>query len=145
MPEEYSIHSEVPAIDDYLRLRKIAGLSPRSIAAAQVGLLHTVAGAVVRIDGVVAGIGRAIGDGLFYQIVDIAVDPVHQKKGIGKAIMKLLMAELKKCAPAEAYVSLIADGQASNLYAQFGFIPTAPVSIGMSQWINREQRERAAG
>lgn len=34
--------------------------------------------------------------------------------------------------PASAYVSLIADGQAHRLYAQFGFAPTAPASIGMA-------------
>jgi hypothetical protein len=30
------------------------------------------------------------------------------------------------------YVSLIADGKAHALYAQFGFAPTAPASIGMA-------------
>jgi hypothetical protein len=51
--------------------------------------------------------------------------------------MTYLMAELEKLAPAEAYVSLIADGEAHRLYAQFGFRPTAPASIGMAQWIKR--------
>lgn len=81
--------------------------------------------------------GRVVGDGLFYQVVDIAVDPEHQKKGVGKAIMARLMAELEQRATAEVYVSLIADGEAKHLYAQFGFTPTAPASIGMAQWIKR--------
>jgi hypothetical protein len=34
------------------------------------------------------------------------------------------------------YVSLIADGVANRLYAQYGFEPTAPKSIGMAQ-VNR--------
>jgi len=33
--------------------------------------------------------------------------------------------------PPSAYVSLLADGEAHRLYAQFGFEPTAPASIGM--------------
>lgn len=32
-----------------------------------------------------------------------------------------------------AYVSLIADGQAHRLYAQFGFTVTAPRSVGMAK------------
>lgn len=134
---EYSLYPETPSVDDYLRPRRIAGLTPRSIAAAEIGLPHTVAAVVVRRDQVVVGMGRAIGDGLFFQIVDIAVDPEHQKKGIGKAIMAGLMEQLEKRATAEAYVSLIADGDARHLYAQFGFVPTAPASIGMAQWIKR--------
>jgi hypothetical protein len=34
-------------------------------------------------------------------------------------------------------VSLIADGKANELYKQFGFVPTAPATIGMAQWIGR--------
>lgn len=34
--------------------------------------------------------------------------------------------------PDSGYVSLIADGQACQLYEQFGFAPTAPKSIGMA-------------
>jgi len=80
---------------------------------------------------------RAIGDGLFYQIVDIAVEPDHQGRGIGKTIVSSLVDELRRIAPAEAYTSLIADGEAESLYAQYGFTPTAPSSVGMAQWIGR--------
>ena len=32
--------------------------------------------------------GRVIGDGgLFFQVVDIAVEPAHQGRGLGKAIV----------------------------------------------------------
>ncbi len=134
---EYRYDLETPSVPDYLRLRLAAGLSARSEQAAAASLPHTIAGVVVRHVDHAVGIGRAIGDGLFYQIVDIAVEPAHQGRGIGKAIMGTLMRELERIAPAEAYVSLIADGEASRLYAQFGFAPTAPASIGMAQWIGR--------
>jgi ribosomal protein S18 acetylase RimI-like enzyme len=90
---------------------------------------------VVRADGRVVAMGRAVGDGLFYQIVDIAVQPDEQGRGLGKAVVTALMARLREIAPAEAYVSLIADGEAHRLYSQHGFAPTAPASIGMAQWI----------
>jgi GNAT superfamily N-acetyltransferase len=137
MDPRYSLHTDLPSIDDYLRLRRVAGLTPRSETAARAGLPQTVAAAVVRCDGRAVGMGRAIGDGLFFLVVDIAVEPEHQGQGLGKAIVASLMDALRALAPAEAYTCLIADGRANELYAQFGFEPTAPASIGMAQWLNR--------
>lgn len=134
---DYVCSIEVPPVEDYCRLREAAGLTPRSRTAATAGLPHTAVGVVVRHGDRIVGMGRAVGDGLFYQIVDIAVEPDHQGRGLGKAIVANLMRELKQLAPAEAYVSLIADGEAHRLYAQYGFTPTAPASIGMAQWIGR--------
>jgi predicted N-acetyltransferase YhbS len=82
--------------------------------------------------------GRVVGDsGLFYQVVDIAVEPEHQRRGLGKAIVGKIVDHLKRSAPSGAHVSLIADGTAHHLYAQFGFKPTAPDSIGMALTIKR--------
>jgi ribosomal protein S18 acetylase RimI-like enzyme len=133
----YIFSFEVPTVGDYRRLRLAAGLTARSEEAAAAGLPKTVVSVVVRHGGEAVGMGRAIGDGLFYQIVDIAVQPEHQGRGIGKAIMSHLLDELRGVAPAEAYISLIADGEANKLYEQYGFKPTAPASIGMAQWIGR--------
>lgn len=137
MNGDYALKIEVPAVDDYCCLRAAAGLSPRSASAAEHGLPRTVVAVVIRQGEHAVGMGRVIGDGLFYQVVDIAVEPQHQGRGLGKAIMAALMSELKQIAPAEAYVSLIADGKANDLYPQFGFTSTAPASIGMAQWIGR--------
>ena len=41
-------------------------------------------------------------------------------------------AEILREAPENAFVSLLADGEAHRLYAQFGFEPTAPHAIGMA-------------
>lgn len=77
--------------------------------------------------------GRVVGDGgCFYQVVDIAVLKHHQGKGIGKMIMSEIVKYLEANVPESGYVSLIADGQAQNLYAQFGFVHTAPASVGMA-------------
>ena len=137
MDSAYTLIFERPTVEDYRRLRTLAGLSPRSAAAATFGLPNTVVGVVVKHRDYVVGMGRVVGDGLFYQIVDIAVEPSHQGKGLGKAIVGGLMETLKRQAPAEAHVSLMADGKAHKLYEQFGFKATAPASIGMAQWIGR--------
>jgi GNAT superfamily N-acetyltransferase len=70
-----------------------------------------------------------------YQIVDMAVLPEHQGRGLGKQIMAALMEWLDREAPKTAYVSLIADGPARHLYAKFGFEDVSPGSIGMGLFL----------
>ena len=80
--------------------------------------------------------GRIIGDGgCFFQIVDIAVLPSHQGRGVGKMIMKNIRMWMDENVPESGMVSLFADGKANELYKQFGFVETStwPVpSIGMA-------------
>ena len=133
MEHGYELTVGVPSIEDYCRLRVSAGLSPKSAEAAAAGLPNTLFGVLILKDKKVVGMGRVVGDGgLFYQVVDIAVEPAHQRRGLGKAIVGRIVEHLNQSAPAGAHVSLIADGDARHLYAQFGFEPTAPASIGMA-------------
>jgi hypothetical protein len=70
--------------------------------------------------------GRIIGDGgCFYTVVDIAVAPPFQGRGLGKRIMKALDEWLRENAEPSAYVTLVADGEARHLYAKYGFVETA--------------------
>ncbi|HEV2083223.1 MAG TPA: GNAT family N-acetyltransferase [Brevundimonas sp.] len=134
LPAGYDLAYETPAVDEHVRLRTDAGMTPMAAENAGRGLPNTLVGVVVRHDGRAIGMGRAIGDGgLFAQIVDVAVDPAHQGKGLGKAIMAALMSRLAELAAPGCYVSLIADGEAWKLYEQYGFRPTAPRSIGMAR------------
>ena len=134
MTDDYTLTTDTPSIADYCRLRAESGLTPKSPEAAARGLPNTIHAVQVHHGDEVIGMGRVIGDGgVFYQVTDIAVLPAHQGRGLGKAIMASLMAQLRTSALPGAYVSLIADGQAHRLYAQFGFAPTTPKSIGMAQ------------
>jgi GNAT superfamily N-acetyltransferase len=135
---DYQLLVGTPAVDDYRRLREIAGLSLKSQEAAERGLPNTIFAATIRYCADTVAMGRVVGDnGCFYQIVDIAVDPVHQGKGLGKIIVASLVDFVQSEAPDGAYVSLIADGPAKYLYAKFGFEPVAPESIGMAFLIKR--------
>lgn len=138
MTDLYRLVPEVPGIDDYLRLRVDAGLSPKSREGASLGLPNSWFGVTVLFEGKAIGMGRVIGDGgTAFQIVDIAVEPAHQGQGLGKRIMAALMERLNSAAPAGAYVSLIADGDARHLYAKYGFEPVMPASIGMATRVTR--------
>ena len=133
LPPAYTLTHTLPTPADFCRLRTLAGLSAKSLEAATRGLPNTLFAATILHEGHLVGMGRVIGDnGLCFEIVDIAVDPAHQKRGLGKAIVGALMDHLRRTAPATAHVTLIADGEAHRLYAQFGFKPVAPDSIGMA-------------
>ena len=129
----YTIRLAIPAIATYQLLRVAAGMSAKSTEAAAKGLPNSLFAVQVLLGDEVVGMGRIIGDGgCFFQVVDIAVLPAHQGKGLGKRIMREIMQFIETDVPPSAYVSLIADGQAQDLYAQFGFQHTAPASVGMA-------------
>ncbi|MHC9084031.1 GNAT family N-acetyltransferase [Luteimonas sp. RIT-PG2_3] len=129
----YRVIHEIPDVETYRRLRVDAGLSPKTASAAARGLPASLFAVQVLAGDEPVGMGRVIGDGgCFYQVVDIAVSPAHQGRGLGKRIMGEIAGYLRDQVPPSGYVSLIADCQAHALYAQFGFVPTAPASIGMA-------------
>ena len=133
---DYKLIVGTPSVDDYRRLRRVAGLSEKTQAAAEAGLPNTWFAVTIGHEDHVVGMGRVIGDGgTAFQIVDIAVEPDHQGKGLGKRIMAALVAHIRTNAPTTAYISLIADGDARHLYAKFGFEPVMPESIGMALWL----------
>lgn len=125
------IRHEPPSVEQYLALREEAGLSPMSAGGAETGLPRSCF-AVTLYDGErLIGMGRVIGDGgCFFQVTDIAVKPTYQGQGLGKVIVREIRAYLDTV-PKQSYVSLIADGEASKLYAQYGFAPVMPYSQGM--------------
>ena len=130
--ENFHLAERFPGIDDYRRLRSVAGLSPKSAEAAVRGLANTLYGVSVLDGERVIGMGRIIGDGgCFFVVVDIAVQPEYQKRGLGKRIMEALDAWLRANAPVSSNVSLFADGEARHLYAKYGFVEAGPVSVGM--------------
>ena len=130
----YRIEARIPAIDDYLRLRKVSGLSPFSREAAEKGLPNSIFGVCLMRGDETVGMGRIIGDGgCFFQVTDIAIQPEYQGRGLAKWIMAELSEFIETQLPKTAYVSLIADVPANKLYAQFGFDETAPRSVGMAR------------
>lgn len=125
----FYIESMSPKAEEYLTLRKKAGLSP-----SQAGLKNSIYAISVREHEThrLIGMGRIIGDGgTVYQLVDIAVDPNYQGLKIGTQIMEHLMLFVNESINQQAYVNLIADIPADKLYEKFGFVKTEPKGIGM--------------
>lgn len=129
----YTTLHTIPSADTYRRLRVASGLSPKSAEAAARGLPNTLFAVQLLHEGQPIGMGRVIGDGgTAFQVVDIAVLPEHQGKGLGKRIMGEIAAWLREHVPPSGYVSLLADVPADALYAHFGFTHTAPRTVGMA-------------
>lgn len=140
--ENIQLVERFPDADDYCRLRSAAGMSPKTLEAARKGLPNTLYGVSLRRHGEVVGMGRIIGDGgCFYTVVDIAVAPPYQGRGLGKRIMKALDAWLRANAEPSSYVTLVADGEARHLYAKYGFVETAPASVNMEYIVDPRELE----
>ena len=130
--ESIQLVERFPDAVDYVRLRSEAGMTPKTLEAASKGLPNTLYGVSLQSGGEIVGMGRIIGDGgCFYTVVDIAVAPAFQGRGLGKRIMGALDAWLRANAEPSAYVTLVADGEARHLYAKYGFVETAPASVNM--------------
>jgi ribosomal protein S18 acetylase RimI-like enzyme len=133
---EYELVEGPPTVAGYLRLRQESGLSPRTPAQAVAGLsgswfachvVHSASGAAV-------GMGRVIGDGGWYfHVIDMAVLPDHQRRGLGDLILTALTDRIRRDAPPGAVVNLLADPPGRRLYRRHGFTDTAPGSVGMAK------------
>lgn len=130
----YEARAEVPSVHEYINIRLAAGLSRKSPEAAAIGLRNGLFSVVVYAGLVPVGIGRVIGDGgCFFQLVDIAVLPEHQKKGLGHLIMQTLMSYIQAHALPTAYVSLMADHGTPTFFQRYGFEPSRlPAKAGMA-------------
>ncbi len=87
------------------------------------------------------GMGRLIGDGMYFMIADLVVHPDFQKKGIGGAIMDLLIGYVSRETPVEgrSSIQLIAEPGKEAFYEKRGFkrIPHEFCGSGMRKVIRR--------
>lgn len=87
--------------------------------------------------GETVGMRRLLGDGGWYfHVIDMAVLTAHQRRGLGDAILKALIDQIRELAPAGTYVTLPADPPGRRLYERHGFTETAPGSVGMATNLN---------
>jgi GNAT superfamily N-acetyltransferase len=136
--DDYLLVETAPAVPDYLRLRQESGLTPRTADQARLALAGTWAACHIThqpSDEIVA-MGRLIGDGGWYfHVVDMAVLPAHQRRGLGHGVLTWLLDRIRQEAPADAFVSLMADPPGRALYAAHGFTEDRDASIGMALWL----------
>ena len=131
----YTITHSIPTTEEHIRLRTLSGLTPPPPAAVPSALAHSVHGIVARTaTGEAVGMVRCIGDGaLFLQLVDMAVHPDHQGKGLGKCVLDTMLEWIDQYAP-DAYLSLIGDSPGQKLYKSRGFVETIGRGMTRARW-----------
>lgn len=122
-----------PSLDDYLELRRAAGLTPKRPDQGAPALANSWAWRrIVDADGRSVAMGRVVGDGGWYFLIaDMATLPSHQRRGLGRRILEDLLAEIRGKAPEGAYVTLLADPPGQALYRSLGFTEPATGSVTM--------------
>jgi len=119
MDSGIEITETIPSPEEYCGMRKACGLSEKTLEAAKKGLPRSLYAVSLRSSGKLIGTGRIVGDGLHVQVVDIAVHPDFQKRGLSKQILQRIVAYAETQVPKCAVVSLFAD--VDWLYEKFGF------------------------
>jgi GNAT superfamily N-acetyltransferase len=91
-------------------------------AAAPASLAGSLFGVVALEEGRTIGMGRLVGDGaIYFYVQDVAVDPAHQGRGVGTAILARLVDHATAAATNEAFVGLFAAAGSERLYRAHGF------------------------
>ena len=85
--------------------------------------------------------GRLIGDGTYFLVVDVVVKPEFQSKGIGSKIIDMLLAYVEKETPigGRSSIQLIAENGKEEFYLKKGFklIPHEFCGSGMRRIIRK--------
>lgn len=91
-------------------------------------------------DNQTVGMGRLIGDGMYYMIADVVVFPAYQNKGIGTNITNMIIEYAKNKTPigGRSSIHLIAEKGTERFYEKLGFklIPHAYCGSGMRKVIH---------
>lgn len=127
--------------EDYCRLRESVewlNFAREQTEKALNNSLYTVA---AEKDKQVVGMGRLIGDGMYYTIVDIVVQPACQSMGIGSKIVDMLLEYVNKETPVggRSSVQLVAEKGKEAFYEKRGFktIPHEFCGSGMRKIIRK--------
>lgn len=134
LADGYRLLEGPPNVEDYMTLRRESGLSPKNEAQATIAVTGGwyACHVVHQETGTVAGMGRIIGDGGWYfHVIDMAVLPGHQRRGLGHVVLTTLIERIRHKAPPGAYVTLMGDAPGRALYFRHGFTESAPLSLGM--------------
>lgn len=127
--------------EDYLMLRESVdwiNFSHKQIKKAINNNLYTV----IAVDNnQTVGMGRLIGDGIYYIIADVVVHPSYQNNGIGSNITNMLIEYVNKQTPlgGRSSIFLITEKGKETFYEKLGFklIPHDYCGSGMRKVIRK--------
>ncbi len=125
--------------DTYYKLRESVGWNNFSKEQTIQALENSCYDIVVFENDSAIGMGRLIGDGLYYTVVDIVVKPEYQLKGIGTKIINEILEYVDSHIPptGRASIQLISEKGKEIFYEKMGFkkIPHENCGTGMRKVI----------
>lgn len=138
---QYELVDNVLQAEDFLRLRKEVNFSVKTLEQADLAIRNGIFNVVAISDGNVVGMGRLIGDGaMYWYLQDVAISPLHQGKGIGRAIVMHLIEYVKNTAipGTQVMIGLSAAKGKDPFYEKLGFAsrPSETGGPGMQMLID---------
>ena len=123
----------MPKAEDYNALRVSSGIGgAKDIEKARIAMQNSLFAVSVYDDEKLIGSGRIIGDGgVSFAVTDIMVDKEYQNRGIGTQIMERIDRWFAENTDENAFVMLIANKPADNLYSRHNFDYLAENRLGM--------------
>lgn len=127
--------------DEYCRLWESVGWINFSKTQTVKSLENSLYTVVAEKDNQIVGMGRLIGDGMYYIIVDIVVQPAYQQMGIGSKILNMIVEYVDRETPVggRSSIQLIAEKGKETFYETSGFkiIPHEFCGSGMRRVIRK--------
>ena len=127
--------------EDYSKLRESVGWMLFSKEQTQMALMNSLYTVIAVKDSQTVGMGRLTGDGMYYMVVDIVVQPNYQKQGIGTKIVNMIIEFVDKETPngGRSSIQLIAEKGKETFYEKIGFkiIPHEFCGSGMRKVIRK--------
>lgn len=125
--------------EDYFRLRESVGWENFSRVQAENALGNSLYTVTVLQNNQVVGMGRLIGDGMYYTMVDVVVQPEYQRMGVGGKIVNMLLDYVLRETPdgGRSSIQLTAEKGKESFYEKMGFktIPHEFCGSGMRKVI----------
>ena len=137
---EYKIENTITA-KEYNELRSSIGWDLKEENIIEAAIQNSVVVKKVTFDNKTIGMARAIGDGLYYLIVDVVVHKEYQGKGIGKLLIEEIVkfVEDNTKEGQRASINLISMKDKEEFYEKCGFrkIPFDYTGYGMIRRIEK--------
>ena len=123
MADEITIIENDLDYETYIALRKAVGWKNFCREQVEKAINHSYYSVVIRENGDSIAMGRIIGDGLYFTIVDVVVHPDYRGKGLGTLIIQKLMEHIEQRVPIGGRVSiqLISEKGKEDFYVKQGF------------------------
>jgi GNAT superfamily N-acetyltransferase len=129
---------------EYVSLRSSVGWNNFAQEQVVKSIRNSIYDIKVVVENSTIAMGRLIGDGTYYLVVDIIVQPEYQGKGIGSKILDSITKYVEDNTPigGRSSVQLIAESGKEGFYGKKGFkcIPHEFCGSGMRKVIRNIQR-----